>query len=145
MGVSHIWCMIFSCLSCNKEWMALMLISACTFVVRFLLWSISEGDGKPVPIHVVLKSTKTSWKDWVLEHLESVVLTICMWCSMKPLEWGYPGDEVVCFMSKPERNLANSLLLNGGPLSDTILSGWPSTENRSIRWSLKDQNDVLAL
>ena len=25
---------------------------------------------------------------------------------MKPLEWGYPGDEVVCLMPKPERNLA---------------------------------------
>ena len=29
--------------------------------------------------------------------------------SMKPLERGYPGDEVVCLMPKPERNLANSL------------------------------------
>ena len=64
--------------------------------------------------------------------------------SMKPLEWGYPGDEVVCLMPKPERNLANSLLWNGGPLSDTISSGYPSIENRSIRRSLNDQNDVLA-
>ena len=40
--------------------------------------------------------------------------------SMKPLERGYPGDE--------ERNLANSLLWNGGPLSDTISSGYPSIE-----------------
>ena len=65
--------------------------------------------------------------------------------SMKPLEQGYPGDEVVCLMPKPERNLANSLLWNGGPLSDTILSGYPSIEKRSIRRSLNDQNDVLAL
>ena len=43
-----------------------------------------------------------------------------MCCSMKPFERGYPGDEVVCLMPKPERNLANSLLLNGGPLSETI-------------------------
>ena len=35
--------------------------------------------------------------------------------SMKPLERGYPGDEVVCLMPKLERNLANSLLWNGGP------------------------------
>ena len=65
--------------------------------------------------------------------------------SMKPLERGYPGDEVVCLMPKPERNLANSLLWNGGPLSDTISSGYPSVEKRSIRRSLNDQNDVLAL
>ena len=63
--------------------------------------------------------------------------------SMKPLERGYPGDEVVCLMPKPERNLANSLLWNGGPLSDTISSGYPSIEKRSIRQSLNDQNDVL--
>ena len=65
--------------------------------------------------------------------------------SMKPLEQGYPGDEVVCLMPKLERNLANSLLWNGGPLSETISSGYPSIEKRSIRWSLNDQNDVLAL
>ena len=65
--------------------------------------------------------------------------------SMKPLEWGYPGDEVVCLMPKPERNWANSLLWNGGLLSDTFLSGYPSIEKRSIRQSLNDQNDVLAL
>ena len=47
---------------------------------------------------------------------------------MKILERGYPGDEVVCLMPKPERNLANSLLWNGGPLSDTISSGYPSIE-----------------
>ena len=47
---------------------------------------------------------------------------------MKPLERGYPGDEVVCLMPKPERNLAISLLLNGGPLSETISSGYPSIE-----------------
>ena len=64
--------------------------------------------------------------------------------SMKPLEQGYPGDEVVCLMPKPERNLSNSLLWNGGPLSDTISSGYPSIEKRSIRRSLNDQNDVLA-
>ena len=68
-----------------------------------------------------------------------------MCCSMKPLERGYPGDEVVCLMPKPERNLANSLLWNSGPLSDTISSGCPSIEKRSIRRSLNDQNDVLAL
>ena len=45
-----------------------------------------------------------------------------MCCSMKPLEQGYPDDEVVCLMPKPERNLANSLLENGGPLSETISS-----------------------
>ena len=72
-------------------------------------------------------------------------LTVCMCRSMKPLEQGYPGDEVVGLMPKPERNLANSLLWNGGPLSDTISSGYPSIENRSIRRSLNDQNDVLAL
>ena len=65
--------------------------------------------------------------------------------SMKPLEHGYPGDEVVCLMPKPERNLANSLLWNGGPLSETISSGYPSIEKRSIRWSLNDQNEVLAV
>ena len=64
---------------------------------------------------------------------------------MKPFEHGYPGDEVVCFVLKPERNLANSLLLNGGPLSDTISPRCPSTKTRSIRWSLKHQNEVLAL
>ena len=68
-----------------------------------------------------------------------------MCCSMKPLERGYLGDEVVCLMPKPERNLANSLLSNGGLLSDTISSGYPSIEKRSIRRSLNDQNDVLAL
>ena len=136
---------IFSCLSCNTEQMALMSISACALVVRFLPWSISAGDGSPVPIRVVLKSAKTSWNDRVLELFESIFLTVCMFCSMKPLEWGYPGDEVVCLMPKPERNLANSLLWNGGPLSDTISSGYPSIEKRSIRWSLNDQNDVLAL
>ena len=46
-------------------------------------------------------------------------------------------------MPKPERNLANSLLWNGGPLSDTISSGYPSIEKRSIRRSLNDQNDVF--
>ena len=65
--------------------------------------------------------------------------------SMKPLEWGYPGDEVVCLMPKRERNLANSLLWNSGPLSETISSGYPSIEKRSIRWSLNDQNEVLVL
>ena len=65
--------------------------------------------------------------------------------SMKPLERGYPGDEVVCLMPKLERNLANSLLWKGGLLSDTISSGYPSIENRSIRRSLNDQNNVLAL
>ena len=65
--------------------------------------------------------------------------------SMKPLERGYPGDEVVCLMPKLERNLANSLLWNGGLLSDTISSGYPSIKKRSIRRSLNDQNDVLAL
>ena len=68
-----------------------------------------------------------------------------MCCSMKPLEWGYPGDKVVCLMPKPERNLANSLLRNSGPLSDTISSGYPSIEKGSIRQSLNEQNDVLAL
>ena len=66
-----------------------------------------------------------------------------MCCSMKPFERGYPGDEVVCLMPKPERNLANSLLLNGGPLSETISSGYPSIENRLIRWSFNDQNEVF--
>ena len=127
---------IFSCLSCNTERMALMSISACALVVRFLPWSISAGD---------LKSAKTSWNDRVFELFESIFLTVCMCRSMKPLERGYPGDEVVCLMPKPERNLANSLLWNGGPLSDTISSGYPSIEKRSIRWSLNDQNDVLAL
>ena len=129
---------IFSCLSCNAEWMGLMSISACALVVRFLPWSISAGDGS-------LKSAKTSWNDWVFELFESMFLTVCMCRSMKPLEQGYPGDEVVCLMPKPERNLANSLLWNGGPLSDTISSGYPSIEKRSIRRSLNDQNDVLAL
>ena len=110
-------------LSCNTERMALMLISASTFVVRFLPWSISAGDGSPIPIRVVLKSAKTSWNDCVFELFESMFLTVCMCRSMKPLEWGYPGDEVVCLMPKPERNLANSLLWNSGPLSDTISSG----------------------
>ena len=135
----------FSCLSCNTERMALMSISACTLVIRFLPWSISAGDGSPVQMRVVLKSAKTSWNDHVLELFESMFLTVCMCRSMKPLERGYPGDEVVCLMPKPERNLANSLLWNGGPLSDTISSGYPSIEKRSIRWSLNDQNDVLAL
>ena len=81
----------------------------------------------------------------LFELFESIFLTVCMCRSMKPLEWGYPGDEVVCLMPKPERNLANSLLWNGGPLSDTISSGYPSIEKRSIRRSLNDQNDVLAL
>ena len=112
---------------------------------QVLPWSISAGDGSPIPIRVVLKSAKTSWNDRVFELLESMFLTVCMCCSMKPLEWGYPGDEVVCLMPKPERNLANSLLWNGGPLSDTISSGYPSFEKRSIRRSLNDQNDVLAL
>ena len=107
---------------------ALMSISACALVVRFLPWSISAGDGSPIPIRVVLKSAKTSWNDRVFELFESIFLTICMCRSMKPLERGYPGDEVVCLMSKPERNLANSLLWNGGPLSDTISSGYPSIE-----------------
>ena len=111
---------IFSCLSCNTERMALMSISACALVVRFLPWSISAGDGNPVPMRVVLKSAKISWNDQVFELFESMFLTICMCRSMKPLEWGYPGDEVVCLMPKPERNLANSLLWNGSPLSDTI-------------------------
>ena len=136
---------IFSCLSCNTERMALMSISACTLVVRFLPWSISAGDGKPAPMRVVLKSAKTSWNDCVFELFESIFLTVCMCHSMKPLERGYPGDEVVCLMPKPERNLANSLLWNGGPLSDTISSGYPSIEKRSIRRSLNDQNEVLAL
>ena len=136
---------IFSCFSCNTEWMALMSISACALVVRFLPWSISAGDGSPVLIQVVLKSAKTSWNDQVFELFESMFLIVCMCHSMKPLEWGYPGDEVVCLMPKPERNLANSLLWNGGPLSDTISSGYPSIEKRSIRQSLNDQNDVLAL
>ena len=35
---------------------------------------------------------------------------------MKPLECGYPSDDVVCLMPKPEINLANSLLWNGGQL-----------------------------
>ena len=94
---------------------------------------------------VVLKSAKTSWTDRVFELFESIFLTVCMCRSMKPLERGYPGDEVVCLMPKPERNLANSLLWNGGLLSDTILSGYPSIEKRLIRRSLNDQNDVLAL
>ena len=119
---------IFSCLSYNTERMALMSISACTLVVRFLPWSISAGDGSPVPIRVVLKSAKTSWNDRVFELFESMFLTVCM-----------------CLMPKPERNLANSLLWNGGPLSDTISSGYPSIEKRLIRRSLNDQNDVLAL
>ena len=68
-----------------------------------------------------------------------------MCCSMKPLERGYSGDEVVCLMPKLERNLATSLLWNGGPLSDTISSGYPSIEKRSIKRSLYDQNDVFAL
>ena len=76
--------------------------------------------------------------DRVLELFESIFLTICMCLSMKPLERGYPGDEVVCLMPKPERNLANSLLWNIGPLSDTISSGYPSIEKRSIRRSLND-------
>ena len=33
---------------------------------------------------------------------------------------GMPCDELVCLMPKLERNLANSLLWNGGPLSETI-------------------------
>ena len=136
---------IFSCLSCNTERMALMSISACALVVRFLPWSISAGDSRPAPMRVVLKSAKTSWNDRVFELFESIFLTVWMCRSMKPLEWGYPGDEVVCLMPKPERNLANSLLWNGGPLSDTISSGYPSIEKRSIRQSLNDQNDVLAL
>ena len=107
---------IFSCLSCNTEQMALTSISACALVVRFLPWSISAGDGSPMTIRVVLKSAKTSWKDRVFWLLESIFLTICMCCSMKPLEWGYHGDQVVCLMPKPERNLANSLLWNGGLL-----------------------------
>ena len=94
---------IFSCLSCNTERMALMSISACALVVRFLPWSISAGDGSPVPIQVVLKSAKTSWNYRVFELLESIFLTVCMCRSMKPLERGYPGDEVVCLMPKPER------------------------------------------
>ena len=64
---------------------------------------------------------------------------------MIPFEHGYPGDEVVCLMPKPERYLGNSLLLNGGPLSETMSSGLPSTEKRSIKWSLVHQNDVFAL
>ena len=64
---------------------------------------------------------------------------------MKPLEHGYPGDDVVCLMPKPERNLANSLLLNGGLLSETISSRYPSIERKSIRGSLHDKNEVLAL
>ena len=64
---------------------------------------------------------------------------------MKLLELGYPGYEVVCLMPKLERNLANSLLWNGVPLSETILSGYLSIKKRSIRWSLNDQNEVLAL
>ena len=52
--------------------------------------------------------------------------------SMKPLEWGFFGDEVVCLMPKPERNLANSLLLNGGPLSETISLGYPSIEKNRL-------------
>ena len=44
------------------------------------------------------------------ELFESIFLTVCMCCSMKPLERGYPGDGVVCLMPKLERNLANSLL-----------------------------------
>ena len=91
---------IFSCLSCNTEQMALMSISACALVVRFLPWSISAGDGSPVPIRVVLKSAKTSWKDSVFELCESIFLTVCMCRSMKPLERGYPGDEVVCLLPR---------------------------------------------
>ena len=79
---------IFSCLSCNAEQMALMSISACALVVRFLPWSISAGDGSPVPIRVVLKSAKTSWNDRVFELFESMFLTVCMCRSMKPLEQG---------------------------------------------------------
>ena len=34
--------------------------------------------------------------------------------SMKPLERGYPGDEVVCLMPKPERNWQT-------PCSETVV------------------------
>ena len=37
-----------------------------------------------------------------------------MCCSMKPLERGYPGDEVVCLMPKPERNWQT-------PCSETVV------------------------
>ena len=33
---------------------------SCALVVKFLPWSISAGDGSPIPIRVVLKSAKTS-------------------------------------------------------------------------------------
>ena len=102
---------IFSCLSCNTERMALMSISACALVVRFLPWSISAGDGSPVPMRVVLKSAKTSWNDRVFELFESIFLTVCMCRSMKPLERGYPGDEVVCLMPKPREKFGKLLAL----------------------------------
>ena len=76
---------IFRCLSCNTERMALMSISACALVVRFLPWSIAAGDGRPAPMRVVLKSAKTSWNDCVFELFESIFLTVCMCRSMKPL------------------------------------------------------------
>ena len=48
-------------------------------------------------------------------------------------------------MPSLERNLLKSWLLNGGPLSVTLSSGYPSIAKRLIKWSFKDQKLVFAL
>ena len=58
--------------------MALISISACTFVTRFLPWSISAGDGKPIPIRVLLKSTKTVVMRESEESTPCLALAYCL-------------------------------------------------------------------
>ena len=66
--------------------------------------------------------------------------------SMKPLEWGYPGDEVVCLMPKPEREIWQTPC-SGMVVHCLILSHLDTLQLKRDRLDgpLNDQNDVLAL
>ena len=73
----------FNCLSCNKEQMALMSISVCVFVTKFLPRSISASDGNPLPLNFA------DVDNWLFVRLTSLFKVLCKRTADTYRETGY--------------------------------------------------------
>ena len=61
--------------------------------------NILAGDGSLESTGGARRLNMASWKSFPsMSHFLMMFLTVCIWRSIRPFDWGNPGDEVMCSM-----------------------------------------------
>ena len=96
---------------------------------------ISQGEGKLGPMGVE-RNVSSSWLREVFDAcvVAKDVFMVLPCLSIKPLDLGYKGDEVIWSMACDVKNCEKGCDEKGGPLSEKKHWGLPNCEKRSCKW-----------